>query len=441
MKFTTCIPDKRLQRMLNDMSVYCPQKEFGCEWIGKLVTLPGHLNVSDDSQQLEGCPFVFLECTFCGDSIQRKNHKEHQMHKCPQRPYSCEYCDNYDSTFEDVTTYHWPVCQYRPVPCPNLCGGMPNFASREEHLEKECPLQVIACVFQYAGCSVKVPRQDMSNHLIQGLAFHMSLHATSYQKDFEKLKTQVSDLKLQLDRAIELQKRSDAEISKLKKENQLLQGKLEQNYKSRVASVKQELVKTQEQKLRSHLNTLREDIKRVRNETKQDVDEKMKEIELIVSRSHESMCNHVGLVPFTFIVPEFKQKKDAKATWFSPLFYTHPHGYKLCLKVYANGWADGENSHVGVALYMMRGEYDDCLKWPFRGNVTIQLLNQNNRHHSMILSIIDAAGNDVMNRVTSGERSPDGYGFDQFIHHRDLPSYLNNGHISICIQNVEILKV
>ena len=237
MKFTTCIPDKRLQRMLNDMSVYCPQKEFGCEWIGKLVTLPGHLNVSDDSQQLEGCPFAFLECTFCGDSIQRKNHKEHQMHKCPQRPYSCEYCDNYDSTFEDVTTYHWPVCQSRPVPCPNLCGGMPNFASREEHLEKECPLQVIACVFQYAGCSVKVPRQDMSNHLIQGLAFHMSLHATSHQKDFEKLKTQVSDLKLQLDRAIELQKRSDAEISKLKKENQLLQGKLEQNYKSRVASV------------------------------------------------------------------------------------------------------------------------------------------------------------------------------------------------------------
>ena len=36
-QFTTCIPDKRLQRTLNEMKVYCSNKEFGCEWIGELA--------------------------------------------------------------------------------------------------------------------------------------------------------------------------------------------------------------------------------------------------------------------------------------------------------------------------------------------------------------------------------------------------------------------
>ena len=45
--FTTCIPDKRLQRSLNDMKVYCSHKELGCEWIGDLGKLLQHLNIQN----------------------------------------------------------------------------------------------------------------------------------------------------------------------------------------------------------------------------------------------------------------------------------------------------------------------------------------------------------------------------------------------------------
>ena len=94
MKFTTCIPEKRLQRTLNEMKVYCPQKELGCEWIGELISLPQHLNTANESKQLVGCSFAVIECTFCGDDIQRKDLEEHKTHKCPQRPYSCDYCND-----------------------------------------------------------------------------------------------------------------------------------------------------------------------------------------------------------------------------------------------------------------------------------------------------------------------------------------------------------
>lgn len=245
---------------------------------------------------------------------------------------------------------------------------------------------------------------------------------------------------MQLDKATELQVQSDAEIVKLPTENQLLQQKLEQDCKKRVQTVKQELARAQDQRLRGHLGTLRGEIHRAQDETKRNVDEKLKQIEKVMSVAHKEFRNHVGLVPFSFTVPDFKRKKDAKITWFSPSFYTHPHGYKICLKMYANGWADGLNSHLGVALFIMRGEYDECLKWPFRGDITIQLLNQysNDQHHTVVLSVTDIAGHDVLDRVTQGERGPGGYGFDQFIPHRNLPNYLNNNCLKFCIQDVKI---
>ena len=33
-------------------------------------------------------------------------------------------------------------------------------------------------------------------------------------------------------------------------------------------------------------------------------------------------------------------------------------------------------AHVSVRMYLMRGEFDDHLKWPFRADVTIELLDQ-----------------------------------------------------------------
>ena len=36
-QFATCIPDKRLQRTLNELQVYCCHKKTGYEWVGELV--------------------------------------------------------------------------------------------------------------------------------------------------------------------------------------------------------------------------------------------------------------------------------------------------------------------------------------------------------------------------------------------------------------------
>ena len=51
-------------------------------------------------------------------------------------------------------------------------------------------------------------------------------------------------------------------------------------------------------------------------------------------------------------------------------------GYKMCLSIDANGWGDSKGTHVGVAVNMMMGEFDSHLKWPFKGEITVELVNQ-----------------------------------------------------------------
>ena len=50
----------------------------------------------------------------------------------------------------------------------------------------------------------------------------------------------------------------------------------------------------------------------------------------------------------------------------------------MCIRVVANGLGKGAGTHVSVAVHLMRGEYDSRLVWPFRGDITIQLVNHNN---------------------------------------------------------------
>ena len=92
----------------------------------------------------------------------------------------------------------------------------------------------------------------------------------------------------------------------------------------------------------------------------------------------------------------------------------------MCFKVTANGDGSGADTHVSVFVHLMRGEYDSKLMWPFRGDITIQLVNHNNDQYLEERTVpyndgAVAAG--ASNRVTSGVMSVKGRGYGQLISH------------------------
>ena len=56
----------------------------------------------------------------------------------------------------------------------------------------------------------------------------------------------------------------------------------------------------------------------------------------------------------------------------------------MCLCVVNDGFMPG---YFALSVYLMRGEHDDRLAWPFRGDITVQLVNQINDQNHMKVTL------------------------------------------------------
>ena len=139
----------------------------------------------------------------------------------------------------------------------------------------------------------------------------------------------------------------------------------------------------------------------------------------------------------------FSKHKRVSDEWESTPFYTGPDGYKLQLEVCANGYGSGEGTHVSVFVYLMKGEYDHMLTWPFKCDITIQLLNwrEDKGHVEKILDFNDSDDIKYRKRVMEGDRAP-GLGL-KFIPHSDLyynvtnnTEYINNDILCFVVSKV-----
>ena len=231
----------------------------------------------------------------------------------------------------------------------------------------------------HTGCDVKLPRKDIKAHVNDDFLGHVLKQTTL--------------------------------VMALTQENKILDAKLQ----SVMAEL--QLVKGEKQYLKQHLT------------------EKIKTLE-----AGQQVASHTGqpIVPVEFTVTNFNQYRDGEQ-WYSPPFYTHPHGYKMCLCVTPKGWGKGKGTHLGVDIRMMRGEFDDQLKWPFRGNIIYQLMNQekNKDHVVNTVDYNEGTGDHVAGRVTGRERSSVGRGQSEVLPLSELePKYLENNCIKLCIARV-----
>ena len=367
----TFMRERALERSLKDLEVWCSYRKEGCEWKEKLGKLEEHLNRDPSPEnQLNGCQLVAVECTHkCGAWFQRRHLTTHETQQCKKRPYSCDYCRDYHSTFEDVTEVHYPQCGKYPVACPNDCDVyMIERQKLESHLKEQCPLVQVDCPFHFAGCETRLPRKDIPEHTRENVV-HLSLLAIATQKLF-------------------------AENQQLVKENQELQHKQQ---------------------------TTENEIKALKLEVQQ-----------LVSQSGFPVNFHI---------------KQTDEEVYSPAFYTHPpNGYRMCVCVYPNGNKKGKGTHVSLYTCMMQGPFDDYLKWPFRGKITIQIVNQVGDHDHMekIIPYTDKTPDEIAGRVTDKERAR-GLGVELILAHDKLQynaerqtQYLKNNTLHIRVMKVTL---
>ena len=262
-----------------------------------------------------------------------------------------------------------------------------------ENLLMGCPHTVIHCPFVYAGCGVTLSRKDMNSHLNDTFISHQLMQAARQSSLLNTVQV--------------LQQENQS----LKKENSLLQETVDKQ---------QSFLQYREQQI-------------VEMEVKIENMEKQQE-----------MASRTGMAigPVRFSMDGFEQhKQTSEDNWFSPHFWTHPQGYKVCLCIIANGEGPAQGHYTSVLIHMMKGEFDDQLKWPFRGIITVQLLDQEGGedHWSQEVHITNRTPDEVADRVIKGQRTKKGWGLFQFIPHAKLePKYLNNDSLCFQIGQIQI---
>ena len=346
--FTTML-NKALSRKLNQLDVKCPNTSEGCSWIGEFGKVDKHVQ--------DNCEFFEVLCDFgCGENIIRRYLLEHKSKACKLRPFTCEHCQLLN-TWLTITQHHYPVCDKYPVPCPNQCDvGEIERKQLEDHLSI-CPLQVIDCTFQFVGCKVSLPRREMPQHMSDNMASHLTLGFQTFQQQLSAKDDEIAKLNytISLLKTKEQTSAKDDEIVKLEYAVALLKTKEQTSAKEML-----HLKATSEAQTRKilHLET-------------QFVDQKYGAV--AATATGTSQDDHRTYPPCAFTMTNFQCNKILSAQWFSEPFYTHKGGYKMCLSVFANGTGVALDSYVSVFVNLMRGEYDDNLKWPFRGSITVQL--------------------------------------------------------------------
>ena len=77
-----------------------------------------------------------------------------------------------------------------------------------------------------------------------------------------------------------------------------------------------------------------------------------------------------------------------------------------------------ENKCISVFFYLMRGENDDHLTWPYNGIITISLLNQLNdsEQHTRVLRLGNSMEHaDAVKQPESDKIRNEGWGYPEFI--------------------------
>lgn len=127
--FRSVIPDKLLQRTLNQKLVYCTHKSEGCQWTGAL-----------------------------------SESEEHQLN-CAWKPILCQFCKKFQAPDVELKKHQKSACPARLILCPNGCGTTLKNTNIKAHVETKCPQSVVCCEFANAGCLSMMRRRDLKAHL------------------------------------------------------------------------------------------------------------------------------------------------------------------------------------------------------------------------------------------------------------------------------------
>ena len=302
---------------------------------------------------------------------------------CPKRPYVCGYCP-FEATFDVVTSQHWLVCGYFPLPCPNGCNaGTVERHHMAENMQNHMRMTQRKLEEQAAEIRERFERdlQGKESEIIELQQANANLQEKqeTFGKRFQEKDTEVAQLQQAVtdlqekfkkdfqekeEEIVELQRRNanlhEKETAQLQQANVDLQEKMKGvlDQKDCQIAEAQEALKQKDQQLADIAVQLHEK------------DERIIQLEASLRKAKDKDVTKHG--DWLFTMPCYN---PSYWQWTATTcFYTHFEGYKLQLQ------ASADSNVMSVELHLRPGDFDYKLKWPLKATVALQLIDPAGRH-------------------------------------------------------------
>ena len=407
--------NRKCKNDIDERRIYCSSKNSGCQWVNNLEKLERHL--------IE-CAFVEVECQYCGVHIQRQHVKDHEA-----------------------------ICNQHPIEC-TACGMMYRQQHHSQHM-KVCIFATVKCPLSIVGCTSVIMNKDVPKHFDEYLPNHHALVAKLILDLQIKMK-EVKRLILQ-----EYEERATHLRNRIQQLNTAIFAAHE-----KIAALKQALCRGQEEMRdlqkayetmscnyaaqigvgKKEIQVLREGIERLQFCSKVRLyGPPLPRPHPILS--HPQKMPPAAMLPFTFTITDFSKKKKHSVVVHSPPFFTHHGGYKMCLQVFCNGNERGTGKYLAIYAYLVKGEHDRHLHWPFYGSITVKIRNlvTNARHHVRTITF-DGQTNAGEGECFSQLKSFGHWNFMPFsalfpgVNFLSESRYISNGCLKIDVSSAQVLR-
>ncbi|XP_011671902.2 TNF receptor-associated factor 6-A [Strongylocentrotus purpuratus] len=391
-------PDVCVRREILDLQARCPYQDC-----------PDLLELRDIESHKESCSYRTEPCpNQCGASMRRRSIDRHVEKECPRRLIECTYCRG-PLCFNQKERHH-AECPKRPISC-EYCHKEVLSDHLHIHHQHDCTEIPVPCQFASFGCSERLPKERMAIHVSQSMEAHLQLMAIHFQNQQTQLPrttsypgtswrmgatydSQMSEFataaggkitdvhehgarKLDPEQLVRTQIGPSNYVTSPSVMPSFGSGAFDpmdqfralritvKDLQEKEVWMRQKVIELESKAARkdSEIATLRNEVHSLQEETK-------------------DLREHVANGIFVWRLRKYSElrvsaERGEAMVRHSEGFYTGSCGYRLCVRVNINKSETRKVLYISLFVHFMQGKYDSSLEWPFRGSITLSLVDQN----------------------------------------------------------------
>lgn len=387
-----------------ELTVEEPSKQPTLKVVGEILEISSPLYDTQDparicDEELVADPTLIsddLKCPLCLDLLKEPALTsccgQHFCQKCidnvKPKTHICPLCnENKFETFLDKQKQRTVnalkvYCRMRV----RGCEWEGELGKLNQHLDiccGDCKFVQVECEFGPAGCMENILRKDVVKHQQECMEQHLLLMTRFTSKSIKNFERRLCEQKTIFEQQL-LQK--DQEL-------QAVHNQLQQSNKKlcelelKVADIQHQLeLKDQviadiqhQLELNDHTYEPDEEVVDTWPTSESSTDNQDAAVHPSPVIQHITLKSpikqEVPVVPVEVTMTDFKEYNSSGISWYSPPFYTRDGGYMLCLSTRC-----GEHL-MYIDAYLMRGEFDGHLQFPFCAYIVAEIVNQKAREN------------------------------------------------------------